>query len=74
MARGGHALPGLGRELLEGLVFRSSPGFELWLDNERRHVEGTTSAVLHPVAPALARLECAAKRSKPRDMPPTSCG
>ena len=47
-------LPGLGRELLEGLVFRSSPGFELWLDNERRHVEGTTSAVLHQAA--LARL------------------
>ena len=47
-------LPGLGRELLEGLVFRSSPGFELWLEDERRHVEGTTSAVLHQAA--LARL------------------
>ena len=33
------ALPGLGRELLEGLSFRSSPAFELWLDGERRHVE-----------------------------------
>ena len=47
-------LPGLGRELLEGLVFRSSPGFELWLENERRYVEGTTTAVLHQAA--LARL------------------
>ena len=48
------ALPGLGHELLEGLVIRSSPGFELWLENERRYVEGTTSAVLHQAA--LARL------------------
>jgi DNA-binding SARP family transcriptional activator len=47
------ALPGLGHELLDGLVFRSSPGFELWLENERRHVEGTTSAVLHQAALAL---------------------
>jgi DNA-binding SARP family transcriptional activator len=50
------ALPGLGRELLDGLVFRSSPGFELWLESERRQVAGTTSAVLHQAALAqLAR-------------------
>jgi DNA-binding SARP family transcriptional activator len=48
------ALPGLGHELLDGLGFRSSPGFEMWLENERRHVAGTTSAVLHQAA--LARL------------------
>ncbi|HSE82465.1 MAG TPA: BTAD domain-containing putative transcriptional regulator [Gaiellaceae bacterium] len=48
------ALPGLGHELLDGLAFRSSPGFEMWLENERRHVAGTTSAVLHQAA--LARL------------------
>ncbi|MGH2653607.1 MAG: AfsR/SARP family transcriptional regulator [Actinomycetota bacterium] len=32
------ALPRLGHELLDGLVFRASPGFELWLENERRHL------------------------------------
>jgi DNA-binding SARP family transcriptional activator len=47
------ALPGLGRELLEGLSFRSSPAFELWLEGERRHVAGTTGAVLHEAALAL---------------------
>jgi len=47
------ALPGLGHELLDGLAFRTSPGFELWLENERRHVAGTTSAVLHAAALAL---------------------
>ena len=47
------ALPGLGQELLSGLAFRSSPGFEMWLENERRHVAGTTSAVLHEAALAL---------------------
>ena len=47
------ALPGLGQGLLEGLAFRSSPGFEMWLDSERRNVAGTTSAVLHQAALAL---------------------
>lgn len=47
------ALPGLGHELLDGLVFRASPGFEMWLENERRHVAGMTSAVLHQAALAL---------------------
>jgi len=47
------ALPGFGQELLEGLAFRSSPAFELWLDAERRHVEGMTAAVLHHAALAL---------------------
>jgi DNA-binding SARP family transcriptional activator len=47
------ALPGLGHELLGGLVFRSSPGFEMWLENERRHIAGMTSAVLHEAALAL---------------------
>jgi len=53
-------LPGLGHELLDGLTFRASPGFEMWLDNERRHVVGMTSAVLHEAALALlARGEAA---------------
>jgi len=47
------ALPGLGHELLDGLAFRSSPGFEMWLESERRHIAGTTSAVLHQAALAL---------------------
>jgi DNA-binding SARP family transcriptional activator len=57
------ALPGLGHELLDGMAFRSSPGFEMWLENERRHVAGTTSAVLHQAALArLARGEAAEAR------------
>lgn len=47
------ALPGFGHELLGGMAFRTSPGFEMWLENERRHVAGTTSAVLHQAALAL---------------------
>jgi DNA-binding SARP family transcriptional activator len=47
------ALPGFGHELLDGLAFRSSPGFEMWLESERRHLAGTTSAVLHQAALAL---------------------
>jgi DNA-binding SARP family transcriptional activator len=47
------ALPGLGHELLDGMAFRTSPGFEMWLESERRHVAGTTSAVLHQAALAL---------------------
>jgi DNA-binding SARP family transcriptional activator len=47
------ALPAIGRELLEGLAFPSSPGFEIWLDNERRHVAGLTAAVLRQAALAL---------------------
>jgi DNA-binding SARP family transcriptional activator len=55
------ALPGLGHELLDGLAFRASPGFEMWVENERRHVAGITSAVLHQAALALlARGETAA--------------
>jgi DNA-binding SARP family transcriptional activator len=47
------ALPGLGHELLDGMPFRSSPGFEMWLENERRHVAGTTASVFHEAALAL---------------------
>jgi tetratricopeptide (TPR) repeat protein len=43
------------------MTFRSSPGFEIWLENERRHIAGTTSAVLHQAALALlARGDAAA--------------
>ncbi len=58
------ALPGLGHELLDGMAFRSSPSFENWLENERRHVAGTTAAVLHEAALALlARGEADTARS-----------
>ena len=46
-------LPALGHDLLEGLTFSTSAGFELWLEGERRHVAGATGAVLHQAALAL---------------------
>lgn len=46
-------LPGLGHDLLDGLAFSSSAGFELWLEGERRHVAGTAGAVLHEAALAM---------------------
>ncbi|MDQ3964303.1 MAG: SARP family transcriptional regulator [Actinomycetota bacterium] len=52
------ALSGLGRDLIEGVHVQASPAFELWLENERRHVSGLTEAVLHEAALAcLARGE-----------------
>jgi len=46
------AAPGLGRELLEGMAFPSSPSFETWLTNERRHLEAACQAVLAEAAEA----------------------
>ena len=43
-------VPGLGRELLEGMQFPSSPSFEAWLLNERRHVKASAEAVLREAA------------------------
>lgn len=42
------------RELLEGMVFRSSPAFEIWLETERRHMGAAAEAILREAA--LARL------------------
>ena len=39
-------LPGLGRELLEGMDVDGSPGFTAWLLGERRHLQGLSEAVL----------------------------
>ena len=39
-------LPGLGRELLEGMEIDASPGFGAWLLGERRHLQGLSEAVL----------------------------
>jgi DNA-binding SARP family transcriptional activator len=48
------AVPGIDRELLEGLGFVSSPAFEIWLVTERRHLGAAAEAVLREAA--LARL------------------
>ena len=53
-------IPGLGRELLEGMSFEGSPAFEAWLTAQRRHLQAQAEAVLHEAA--LARL--AAGRSE----------
>jgi DNA-binding SARP family transcriptional activator len=50
----GVALAGIGRELLEGMGFPSSPAFEVWLQAERRRMQATSQSVLHEAA--LARL------------------
>jgi DNA-binding SARP family transcriptional activator len=39
-------LPGLGRELLEGMDIDASTGFTAWLLGERRHLQGLSEAVL----------------------------
>jgi DNA-binding SARP family transcriptional activator len=43
-------LGGLGFDLLDSLSFASSPSFAVWLETERRHVRGTTAALLHESA------------------------
>jgi DNA-binding SARP family transcriptional activator len=43
-------LPGLGRELLEGMDFGARPGFESWLLNERRRLVGAAEAAIHDAA------------------------
>ncbi|MBI4260265.1 MAG: SARP family transcriptional regulator [Actinobacteria bacterium] len=49
-------LPGLGRDLIEGLSLPASPGFELWLASERRHLAGAAEAALREaVLASLAR-------------------
>jgi DNA-binding SARP family transcriptional activator len=49
-------LPGLDRELLEGMGFASSPSFEVWLATERRHLQAAAEAVLREAAYLAARL------------------
>ena len=51
-------LPGLGRDLIEGQDIPASPGFELWLTSERRHLGVATESVLREAAmSSLARNE-----------------
>jgi DNA-binding SARP family transcriptional activator len=47
-------LPGLGRELLEGVQPATDPAFDAWLLAERRHLAGVSAAVLREAA--VARL------------------
>jgi DNA-binding SARP family transcriptional activator len=44
------AIPGLGRELLEGMEFSNAPAFETWLLGERRRLLGAAEAALHEAA------------------------
>ena len=52
--------PGLGRELLEGMAFSSSPAFEVWLAAERRNLQAAAEAVLREAA--LAKLAAGARQ------------
>jgi DNA-binding SARP family transcriptional activator len=45
-------VPGLGRELLEGVDVRADAAFEAWLLAERRHVAGISASVLREAATA----------------------
>lgn len=45
-------VPSLGRDLLEGMTFTSSPAFEVWLLAERRHLAGAAENVLREAARA----------------------
>lgn len=49
-AEGALGLASLGNELLAGLAFPDSPGFELWLLNERRRLTGATAGLLQRAA------------------------
>lgn len=51
-------VPGLDRELLEGMNFSGSPAFEVWLATERRHLQAAAEAVLREAA--LARMAAGA--------------
>lgn len=43
-------IPALGRELLDGMTFPSSPAFEVWLLTERRRLAGAAEDVLREAA------------------------
>lgn len=44
------ALPGIGADLLEGLVIRGAAGFESWLLSQQRRLAGAAEAILHEAA------------------------
>ena len=43
-------LPGLGSDLLDGIVLQGAPAFESWLLSEQRHVAAASEAILHEAA------------------------
>lgn len=43
-------VPGLGSDLLEGIVLQGAPAFESWLLSEQRHVAAASEAILHEAA------------------------
>ena len=43
-------LPGLGSDLLDGVVVRGAPAFESWVLSQQRHVAGASEAILHEAA------------------------
>jgi DNA-binding SARP family transcriptional activator len=45
-------VPGLGRELLEGMTFSACPGFDAWLLASRRRLAGAAESVLREAARA----------------------
>ena len=57
-------LPGLGRELLDGMDFGTLPGFDSWLLNERRRLLGAAEGALHDAA-----LDLLAAGEPPRAVP-----
>ncbi|MDX6587801.1 MAG: hypothetical protein QOI31_2274 [Solirubrobacterales bacterium] len=44
------SLPGLGQDLLAGMDFSASPGFDGWLMQERRRLIGASASALHEAA------------------------
>lgn len=54
-------VPGLGRDLLEGMNFSNSPAYEAWLLNERRHLHACSANVLRESV--VSRVESGAARS-----------
>ncbi|WP_436794396.1 tetratricopeptide repeat protein [Actinospongicola halichondriae] len=43
-------LPGLGSDLLDGIVVRGAPAFESWVLSQQRHVAAASEAILHEAA------------------------
>lgn len=43
-------LPGLGADLLDGVVYRDAAAFESWLLSEQRHFAAASEAILHEAA------------------------
>jgi hypothetical protein len=60
------AIPGLGRDLLEGMEFGNSPAFETWLLIERRRLLGAAEAPSTKLRSIAWRRE---RRPRPSGLP-----